>query len=188
MKKLSNLQRQLVRAKTRDVAFTYRMGAGFAGEVNRTHPFSVVPGLQNASNPVDGYGRAVLYHTDGTLRKILATDSGVTKLAGISVRPYPTQNHASSSFGAPATFGAATPPTTGILDVIEDGFIMVPIVGSAPVKGGAVYVWYAAASGNHVQGGFESAATGGSTIAIANAYFTGGVDSNGVGEIQIFRA
>jgi hypothetical protein len=27
--------------KVRDVAFTYRMGAGFAGTVNRSHPASI---------------------------------------------------------------------------------------------------------------------------------------------------
>ena len=31
------------RQKTRDVAFTFRMGAGFAGDVNRTHPASIEP-------------------------------------------------------------------------------------------------------------------------------------------------
>lgn len=184
---MSSITTKKRRARTCDVAFVYRMGAGFPGEINRTHPFSVMPALQQAANPVDGYGRAVLYHTDGAARKILSTDTAVTKIHGVSVRPYPTQQHSASGFGAPATFGAATPPTTGVIDVLEDGYIMVPIVGT-PVRGGAVHLWIAVASGSHVQGGFEAAATGGSTVALTNAYFVGGVDASGFGEIQVFRA
>lgn len=181
---------QKIRAKTRDVAFTFRMGAGFPGDVNRTHPFSVVPGLQNATGYLDAYGQAVLYDaTTGKLRKVVAGDSAITKIDGVSVRAYPTQQTAASLLGAPATFGAATPPTAGIIDVLEDGFIMVqlPVGSTAPVKGAAVYVWFAVASGNHIQGGFEAAATGGSTATLTNARFTGGMDANLVAEIQVFR-
>lgn len=177
-----------VRARTLDVAFTYRMGAGFAGEINRTHPFSAVPSLQDATNPVTRYGNAVVYNSAGnSARNPIAGDTGITKIAGMAVRPYPTQQHSASGFGAQATFGVAAPPTTGIIDVLEMGFGLVPIVGT-PTKNGAVFVWVAANSGNHVQGGFETAASAGNTAAITNAVFTGGVDSTGVGEIKVWMA
>lgn len=180
--------RKLRRARTHDVAFTFRMGAGFAGEINRTHPFSVVPSRQDATNPVARYGNAVLYDgTNNSARGMVAADTGVTKIAGVLVRPFPTQQHSASGLFAPAGFGPATPPTSGIIDALEDGFILVPVVGT-PTKGGAVYVWVAASSGSHVQGGFETAASAGNTAAISNAYFTGGVDANGIAELQVFRA
>lgn len=176
------------RARTTDVAFQFRMGAGFPGEVNRVHPFSVVPSLQDATNPVAQYGHAVVYSSaNNSARGLVAADTGITKLSGISVRPYPTQQHSASGFGAPATFGNAAPPTSGLIDVLEDGFALVKVVGT-PTKRGAVFVWVAASTGNHVQGGFETTASAGNTAAITNAYFTGGADASGIAEIQVFTA
>ena len=50
----------LMRSSTRDVAFTYRMGAGFPGDINRTQPFSAVPSLINTTTPPRAYGDPVL--------------------------------------------------------------------------------------------------------------------------------
>lgn len=183
------MNRNIKRARTTDVAFTFRMGAGFPGEVNRTHPASILPSIQHASTPVAGYGYACLYDSaTNSVRNAVAGDTAVTKIDGISVRPYPTQQHSASGLFAPATFGSATPPTTGAIDVMEDGFAMVKVASGTPQKKGAVFVWVAASSGVHVQGGFETAASAGNTAAIANAYYTGGVDSAGVAEIQVWRA
>lgn len=178
-----------IRARTHDVAFTYRMGAGFPGDVNRTHPASILPGLMDTTNPVAAYGFPVLVNTSANdYRGLIASDTAVTTIAGVLVRPYPTQQ---TSGGMSASLGAATPPTSGVVDVLNSGFILTKLSNFAAAnatKGGAVYVWIAASTGNHVQGGFEASATGGSTIAITNARFNGPSDANGVCEVQVWPA
>lgn len=169
------------RARAGDVAFTYRMGAGFPGDVNRTHPFSVEPALQDPTNPILGYGFACVVNTAAnSVRQMAAGDTALTAVYGILARPYPTQQQ---SGGMSSPFGQQVPPATGVVDVLKQGYVMVPIVGQ-PTKGGAVFVWVAASSGSHVQGGFEAAATGGSTIALgARITFNGPPDANGIGEL-----
>lgn len=173
------------RAKTRDVAFTYRMGAGFPGTVNRMHPASILPRKIDTTNPPLGYGRAVLANTSAdSVRNPVAGDSSVTTIFGVAVRPYPTQQQ---SGGMTATHGSATPPVQGVIDVLRQGFIIVKCVGAARM-GGAVHLWIAADSGAHVQGGFEAAATGGSTVALTNARFAGVPDADGYVELEVWPA
>lgn len=169
-----------------DAMFEYRMGAGFPGEVNRTHPASIEPVLTDTTNPPTAYGHPVLIDaTSGGIRKVLASDSGVTEIYGILVRPYPVQQASASNFGA-ATIGAATPPTTGVQDALKDGYITVKVpAGASAKKDGQVYVWIAADSGSHVSGGFEAAASGGNTIALKNAKFNGTPDAQGNVEVVI---
>lgn len=174
-------------AYTRDVAIAYRMDAGFPGDVNRTHPCSIEPCKINTTTPPTAYGHAVLVDTaTNSVREVAAGDTGVTKLYGLAVRPYPEQQR---SGGMTATIGAATPPTSGVLDVCRSGYIMTKIpAGQAVTKGGAVYLWVAADSGSHKQGFFENAASAGNTAAIANAYFNGPADASGNVEIFVFPA
>ena len=99
------------------------------------------------------------------------------------MRPYPFQQSSGSNYGS-AAFGNSTPPANGVMDVLRWGYMMVQLPsGETAVKGGAVYVWCAAASGVHVQGGVESAASAGNTAALANAFFNGAPDANGYVEI-----
>lgn len=179
-----------IRAYTRDVAFTFRMGSGFSGDVNRVHPFAVLPRVQHATLPVLKPGQAVLYDAStNTAKRVGAGDTAVTKIQGVSVRSYPISNHSSSAFGAPSTIGTADLPTTGIIDVAEDAFmfVQIPTDAAAPTLGGAVFVWVAANSGTHVQGGFEVAASAGNTAAITNAFWQGGKDASSVAELQVIR-
>lgn len=175
------------RARTTDISFGYRMGAGFPGDVNRTHPASILPGLMDTTNPVAQYGFPVLINTSAnSYRGIIAGDSAITKIDGILVRPYPTQQ---STGGMAATIGAAVPPVgPAVCDVLNEGFIIAKCNNFAtvqPTKKGAVYVWFAATSGVHIQGGFESANTAGSTALLTNAFWNGPGDSAGVAEIQV---
>ncbi len=180
---------QPVRAQTRDVAFTYRMGAGFPGDVNRTHPASIVPGMNHASQPARLYGDPVVTDTaTNTYRGFQTGDTALTRITGIVVRPYPIQMRTG---GDTAAIGTAAAPANGnVMDVLDDGFIMARCNNFAtqqPTKDGLVYVWCAVSSGAHVQGGFESVASGGNTAAIANARWNGPCDSNGIGEIIMDR-
>ncbi len=178
------------RARTHDVAFTYRMGGGFVGDINRTHPASILPGLQNSTNPIRLYGDPALINAaDGSYRGIIVSDTADANIAGVLARPYPIQQQ---SGGPSAALGSATPPqTAAALDVLEDGFILVKcnnFGANAPTRGGAVYCWYAANSGNHVQGGFEAAATVSNTFKVLNAEWNSPVDSNGVAELRVWKA
>jgi hypothetical protein len=175
-----------VRAATRDHSFLFRMGAGFPGDVNRSHPFSVLPGLISNAAPPRFYGHAVLIDgATNSYRGLGATDAAVTRINGVLVRPYPTQQ---MSGGMSSSIGAAPAPTSGVADFLNEGFILATcnnFAAAPPQKDGAVFVWVAPTAGLHVQGGFEAAATAGSTAAIANARWNGPTDAAGVSEIQV---
>ncbi len=174
------------RLRTCDVAFTYRMGAGFPGDINRTHPFSVLPGLANATTPPRNYGDPVLVDTaTNSYKGVVSGDQSPTPLAfqGVIVRPYPMQQ---SSGGMSAAIGTAAAPTSGVIDICEEGYIMVKIPpGVTVTKNGTVYVWCAANSGNHVQGACEGAASAGNTVPVINAKFNGPADASGNVEIRV---
>lgn len=177
----------ITRAKTRDVAFQYRMGGGFAGDINRTHPFDVVPERQDVSDPITLFGNPCLMDTvNGTVRAIIAgdqSDSVAINLYGILVRPFPTQQNSTSQ-----ALGSSTPSVApAILDIMTEGMIMVKVNSGTPTKRGAVYVWCTAASGAHLPGGFEAAADAGDTVRVANAYFNGPPDANGIVEMRIWN-
>lgn len=176
------------RAFTQDAAFKYRMDVGFPGDINRTHPVSVVAGLQDSTTPVRRYGDAVFFGTN-TIRGAVAGDTAITKLKGVLVRPYPTQQ---TLGGMTASLGSAAPGGANtVQDYVEDGHIIVKvdnIAAGAVSKGSAVFVWCAATAGNDIQGGFRGAASAGNTAAIGNAEFTGPADANGVAEIRIWKA
>lgn len=178
----------IARARTHDVAFTYRMGAGYPGDVNRTHPASILPGLMNVTNPVRLYGDPVLIDAaTNSYRGFLVGDTAITKLAGVLVRPYPTQQ---TTGGMASSFGAAVPPVTGVIDVLENGYVIARcnnFAAQQPTKGGAVHVWIAASSGAHVQGGFESVSSA-STVTLTNAMWNGPTDANGVTELKVWAA
>jgi hypothetical protein len=181
-----------IRAKTRDATFTYRMGAGFAGDVNRTHPASIEPVLldQTVGATPTGYGIPVLYSANNLGVRMInpATDAAITRIDGILVRPYPFQQatatgvYASVPFssGANANFGGVIPY---VGDILKSGYIMVFVVGT-PAKGAPVFIWVAAASGNHVVGGWEAVASGANTIQLdGKSYFNGPPDANGITEL-----
>jgi hypothetical protein len=174
--------------RTVDTAFTFRMGAGFAGDVNRGHPASIQPALNSPVNPVLLYGTGVVVDTaggaNGGVRPINAGDGALTDIWGVGVRPFPIQQSTTGNNYGSVPYGATQPPTNQPIDVLRGGYVMVSVVG-APAKGGAVFIWFAASGGGHIQGGFEAAATGGSTLALNPLLyqFNSPADSNGIAEL-----
>lgn len=170
--------------RTCDTAFTFRMNAGFAGDVNRGHPASIQPCLIDASAPPTAYGQAVtIDSTSEGVRPLVSGDSGLTEIWGVTVRPYPIQQATTSNNYGAAAYGSVAPPLLQPIDVLRGGYVMVSVVGS-PNKGGTVYIWYAASSGSHVQGGFEAANTGGSTLALDSSYqWNSPPDNTGIAEL-----
>ena len=159
--------------------FTYRMGAGFPGDVNRTHPVSIEPCTVSASNPPDAYGQGVvLDSTTGTVKKI-TNESGTQALYGITVRPYPAQQTTTSSFCG-AVDGNIAPPTTGVVDVLRTGYITVALntgASGATYRGQAVYVCNSATTG-HVVGVFENNTSTSAAILVSNAIFNSASDAS----------
>jgi hypothetical protein len=191
LKKLISRRRQpagkfVGRQRTLDVAFQFRMGAGFVGDVNRSHPAWIEPTLMDPTTPPLGYGVPVVVNPASQgVRPLVAGDSALTDIYGITVRPYPQQGTQPVSVTATQPFGDQIPPANQPMDVLRSGYIMVRFSGSvAPGKGGRVFVWVAASAGSHVQGGFEAAATAGSTIALdSKTTWNGGADAAGIAEL-----
>ena len=186
------MQAKKTRCKTRDIAIQFRMQGGFPGDVNRTHPATITPELMDSVSPVAAYGYPCLIDSaadagQGGIRGFATTDhSDATPVAawGVLVRPYPTQQQNSTNYGA-ASIGAATPPTSGVVDTLRSGFISVAIpAGQAPIKGSPVYVWCAASTGAHVFGGFEAVYSAGNTVQVSNATFNSTPDTSGNVEIS----
>jgi hypothetical protein len=172
------------RRRTRDVAFAYRMGAGFAGDVNRTHPFSVEACLIDSAAPPTAYGQAVVIAAGtNAVRPVAAGDNALTGIYGVTVRPFPTQQQ---SGGMSSPFGNQVPPTSGIIDVLRFGYILVQLNGQ-PHKGDPLYVWAAAAAAGDVPGQFTTTTTGGDVIGplAGSSSFNGPPDSTGIGEIYL---
>lgn len=186
------------------VAFLYRMPAGIPGEVNRIWSAVIEPGNitpNGTTGAPTAYGVPLVIDATagnvGNMRTLLVADgtsfvmggNTVTNITstnlglngfypyGILVRPFPTGNSQDA-------LGTSTPPASGACDVLKSGYINVLLSGTqAAVKGGQVYIWLAASSGSHVLGGWEAAATGGSTILVPDTYFMGPADANGQTEI-----
>lgn len=186
-----------VRGYARDafdpMAFQFRMGAGFYGDVNRTHPFWVEPGPVDPTNPPTAYGQAVVIDaTSKKVRRVIASDTALTHVYGFTVRPFPFQDGgAAGAFGAQSLGGFTTPPTNQPIDVMRSGY-MISYVNGAPGKGDPVNVWVAASSTVHYQGFLEAGSSGGNTILVtpAGTYattFNGPPDANGAGEF-VFEA
>lgn len=174
------------RARTCDVAFPYRMGAGFPGDVNRTHPASIEPGLMDTVDLVLAFGNPVLVKTSNNSYKgFVAADSATPVFcAGFAVRSFPTQQ---TTGGATAVIGGGSPPA-GVIDILTAGYIMAKLpAGVSVTKGGSVFVWFAATSGNNIQGGLVGAASAGNAALITNAKFNGPADANGNVEVRVWQ-
>lgn len=176
----------LSQARTLDISIGYRMSAGFAGDVNRFHPASIVPRLMDAANPIRQYGDPCILGAANSVRGFIAADvTTPVKIRGILVRPQVTQ---AISATMTSTIGGGTPPTGAApVDILEQGYGMAKcnnVAAGSPVMGGAVYIWVAASAGSDVQGGFRGAANA-SAVLVSNAEWMSPPDANGVAEIRI---
>lgn len=173
---------------TTDVAITYRMDGIYPGQINRFEDATLEPCLIDASAPPTAFGQPVVVDpTTQGVRPLVAGDTAVTDIYGFTARPYPYQPDSASNYGA-VSLGNATPPATGVTDILRSGYIGSKLGGSVDaVKGGRVYIWIAVSSGAHVQGAVEAAATSGSTILLpARITFNGPKDANGNVELSVF--
>lgn len=181
------------RARTVDVSypnssFLYRMSAGFPGDVNRSHPASIEPAVNSATNPVLLSGDiGVIDGVTNTIRRLLPADTAVTTVFGWAVRAFPIQ--ASSTAGAygATDFGVGSLPVGQPIDFMRSGYILAKLNTGTAVKGGAVFVWVAATSGANIQNGLTTVASAGNTAALdpARYSFNGPADAAGTVEIVV---
>jgi hypothetical protein len=169
------------RWKVRDASFpmalTYRMNGLFPGTVTRTHPQWIEPCLKHAAAAPIVPGMAVMViQGDNSVAPVDGTwTTGF--IYGVAVRSYPVQNVIINGDGSTVT-------STPEVDILREGYIGVAVVG-VPSKLGLAYIWTAATSGPHTQGGFEAAASGANTALITNAKFNGPPDAQGNAELVV---
>jgi hypothetical protein len=192
MAKDRRMGKSVGRIYTRDMpisnVFTYRMGAGFVGDVNRTHPANIEQCLIDSVNPPTFFGQGIVADAavPNGVRVPAAGDSGLTHLYGVTVRPFPFQQQTTSTAFAGTTFGGEAPPATGIIDVIRHGYVMVTLQGAtAATKGGTVHMCIVAGTG-YVVGGFSMDTVSGTFVTLdADTTFNGPADSNNIVELVV---
>lgn len=174
----------IIRARTRDNAFTYRMPAGIPGDVNRAFAATIEPNTIMVGNPPTFYGEAVAIDpATGGIRPVGAADDD-TDFYGLYVRPFPTNQQTTTQFFGQNTLGSVqTPPAVGMCDVLKRGYMLTTLYGATAAQpGGAVYVRIQNPGAGEVVGGVEAAADGGNTVQAGtrkNTYFRGPADSSG---------
>ncbi|UGB46991.1 hypothetical protein LQ772_06785 [Frateuria edaphi] len=156
-------------------AILYRMPSGIPGDVSRKSQSTITSEILNASLPFASYGIPAKKASG----KVVPFAGGETAadLYGFLVRPYPTQS-------AQEGLGTATPPTSGVGNILRRGWMTVKCNAGTPADGGTVYVRIAAASGAKVIGGIEAAADSTNTVALTGVKFTNAGDANGNVEIE----
>ncbi|MBN3848632.1 hypothetical protein G3N58_17645 [Paraburkholderia sp. Ac-20342] len=158
-------------------AYTYRMPAGFAGDLQRAEVATIETQLIDPSAPPAAFGVAVKL-VNGKIQPINNSADTAALVYGINIRAYPIQGNGTDPLGT------STPPTSGVQDILKRGYINVQLNGTtAAAKNGAVYVRVANASGGKPIGGFEAASDTTNTVLLTNAYFTGPADTNSITEI-----
>lgn len=157
-------------------AILYRMASGIPGDISRQSQATVESIALNSASPFAGYGLFGKI-VSGKFVPLGAGDAA-TAAYGLLVRPFPTTGGAASD-----PLGTATPPASGIGDVMRRGYMTVKNNAGTPALNGQVYVRVAAAAAGKPIGGIEAAADSTNTIAIAGAIFTNAGDANGNVEI-----
>ncbi|MDS0851654.1 hypothetical protein [Burkholderia cenocepacia] len=161
-------------------AYTFRMPAGFAGDLQRAEVATIEPQQIDSAAPPTVFGVAVKL-VNGKIQPINNAADTAALVYGVNLRPYPIQGNGTDPLGT------STPPTSGVTDVLKRGYVNVALGGTtAATKGGTVYVRVAAAAAGKPLGGFEAAADGTNTVAMpASWYFTGPGDTYGIAEIAV---
>lgn len=139
-----------------------RMLVGFPGAVTRADSLTILPELIDPANPPAAYGAPVKL-VSGLVDALVSGDPA-SVIYGLSVRAYPVQSTTN-------TLGQATPPTSGVLDVMKRGYIAVALAYGTAVKGAQAF-WRTTANGGRSINQWEAAQEWG-TASAAKAGITG---------------
>jgi hypothetical protein len=173
--------------KTNDIAIKFRMKAGFAGDVSRTHPVDINAEVADSTYPPTLAGQAVILSTTYGVRHAVAADAETAiNIYGITVRTFPFQQAqtSASSYTGNTNFGEAG-FTAGIaggpVDVMRRGYMMVYCNSGTPVKGGKV--WVNTQGTSATVGNFEAGVSDANGFLVNNAVWNSGADADGIAEI-----
>lgn len=158
------------------VAYATRVPVGFPGVISRSDSLTVTQEIVDSGTPPTAYGKPVKL-VSGKAQPVASGDAG-TVVYGWLVKPYPRQS-------TTQTLGAATPPTSGIVDVLKRGYLSVYLKLGTAAKNGAVYI-VTTAGGSVVVGDIVTSASpagGGTGVLVTGAFFQGPADADGNVEI-----
>lgn len=158
------------------VAFQFRMPSGIPGNVSRAAPDSTIESqITDVNFPPTQYGDPVKL-VSGLLRP-LATGDAANVIYGFLVRPFPTND-------SQDPLGVSTPSPDRIANVLRRGYINTLLRQGTSAVNGQVFARVTTPTTPHPIGGVETAADGGTCVAVVGAFFTGAADANGNVEIS----
>jgi hypothetical protein len=168
-------------------AYTFRMPFAIPGDLAQGAGRSNVKAELFGATPFPFYGLPCV-QSSGTVIPVSSNLGAVANsIYGWLVRPFPLQEAASPSTSL-VVGGQAVPPTTGIANVMTEGYIgvFVQLGAASVVAGGTVFLRYQTpAGGQTIFGGVEGV-TSGNNFAVVNTtnsrktcYFIGPCDANG---------
>ena len=157
-------------------AYTTRMPAGIAGNISRSDSVTVEPVQINSAKPPLAYGVFGKF-VSNRAEPLEAADAAAV-VVGMFTRPYPFQSTDNN-------FGGGVPPTSGILDFLRRGYVSVILKSGTATKGAPVFVVTTAGGTSNLNDIVTSAApaSGGTAVQVANCFFTGAADANGITEV-----
>ncbi len=172
-------------------AFAFRMPFAIPGDLTRGSGRSNVKAEIFGASAFPFYGLPCVLSSGTVIPVTSNLGATANSIYGWLVRPFPLQESASPS--SSLTVGGQTvPPTSGIANVMTEGYIGVFVQAGAAsvVEGGTVYLrWQTTGAGITIFGGVEGV-TSGNNFAVTNTtnsrktcYFTGPADANGYAEI-----
>jgi hypothetical protein len=168
-------------------AILFRMAFAIPGDLTQGAGRSNVKAEVYGATPFPLYGLPCVL-SSGTVIPVTSNLSAVANsIYGFLVRPFPLQEFSSPSSTLNSSL-SATPLTSGIANVMTEGYIgvFVQAGASSVVEGGTVFLRYQTpAAGVTIFGGVEGV-TSGNNFAVVNTtnsrktcYFTGPCDANG---------
>lgn len=157
-------------------AFIYRMPAGIPGVVTRPESAKIEAQIMDSAYPVTQYGLPVKM-VSGKIRPMAESDS--SQPYGWLVKPYPAQATTNEALGV------ATPPASGLIDVLVSGYMSVKAAEGTPAKNGTVYYRSQQTSPAVLIGRVEVDSSGSpsTNVAISLCRFMGTGDADGNVEI-----
>jgi hypothetical protein len=168
-------------------AYTFRMPYAIPGDLTRGAGRSNVKAEVYGATAFPAYGLPCVLSSGTVIPVTSNLGSTANSIYGFLVRPFPLQGPNASD-----PLGTSVPLTTGIANVMTEGYIGVYVQAGAPsvVEGGTVYLRYqTTGTGITILGGVEGV-TSGNNFAVVNTtnsrktcYFTGPADANGYVEI-----
>lgn len=154
-------------------AYKYRMPYGIPGDVSRQSLSTIVSKILGAT-AFTAYGQFA--KVSGTTIIPVGAADAASSIIGLLVRPFPTTGANGSD-----PLGTAVPPTSGLGNLLQRGYMTVKNNSGTPADEAQVYVRVANASSGKPIGGIEAALE----TAAVSAAKAGGNTGNGTNTLDV---